>query len=56
MVEQRVIRIVKDLHGDGLSLRQIARILNDMKVATKCLSNGWHPEMVRRVLGFAGEK
>lgn len=49
-VEQRIIVVIKDLHEQGFSLRKIARILNDMKIPTKCHGKGWHPEMVRRVL------
>lgn len=49
-VEQRIIVVIRDLHGQGFSLRKIARILNDMKIPTKCHGKGWHPEMVRRVL------
>ena len=48
--EQRVIRVVKDLHDKGLSLRQIAKVLNEMKIATKGLGKRWHQEMVRRIL------
>ncbi len=51
-VEQRVIGVVKDLHQKGLSLREIARILSEMKIATKCRGKAWHPEMVRRILEF----
>lgn len=50
-IEQRIIRIVKELHEQGFSLRKISKILNGMRVATKCRGKGWHPEMVRRVLG-----
>lgn len=50
LVEQKVIAIIRDLHAQGFSLRKIARILNGMRVATKCHGKGWHPQMVRRVL------
>jgi hypothetical protein len=48
--EQKVIAVVRELHEQGFSLRRIAKILNDMRIATKCHGKGWHPEMVRRVL------
>jgi hypothetical protein len=51
--EQRVIRVAQELRAKGLSLRQIAKFLNEMNVATKCKRRGWHPEMVRRILNFA---
>jgi hypothetical protein len=50
-IEQKIILIIRELHEQGLSLRKIAGILNGMRVATKCRGKGWHPEMVRRVLG-----
>jgi|GEM_PF-1188256 len=49
--EQRVIESIKQMKEEGLSLRAIARCLNEMKVPTKCRGKKWHPEMVRRVLG-----
>ena len=49
-IEQRVIQIVKDLHEKGLSLRQIARVLSKMEIATKNRGKRWHPEMIRRIL------
>jgi hypothetical protein len=42
--------LVKELRGDGLSFRQIARALSKLRVPTKCKGRRWHPEMVRRVL------
>lgn len=48
--EQRIIELVRNLHAQGLSLRQIARILNDAKVATENRGRRWHQEMVRRIL------
>jgi hypothetical protein len=48
--EQRIIELVQKLHAQGLSLRQIAKILSDMKVATKNRGRRWHQEMVRRIL------
>ena len=39
---------VKDLHEKGLSLRQIAKVLSEMKIITKSQGNRWHQEMVRK--------
>lgn len=50
-VEENIASIIKDLNAQGFSLRKIAKMLNDMSVPTKCRGKGWHPEMVRRVLG-----
>jgi len=49
--EQRAIRIIKYLRDKGLSMRHIARLLGEMKIATKNQGKRWHPEMVRRILG-----
>jgi hypothetical protein len=49
-VEQRVILVVQELRTQGFSLRKIAKILNDMRVATKCDAKSWHPEMIRRII------
>jgi hypothetical protein len=48
--EQKIVLVISELHQQGLSLRKIARILNDTRVATKNHGKGWHPEMVRRIL------
>jgi SOS response regulatory protein OraA/RecX len=49
-VEQRTIEAIAQMKDEGLSLRAIARCLNQMKVPTKKRGKSWHPEMVRRVL------
>ena len=49
-VEKRVIKIILELHEQGLSLRKIAKCLNQMEFATKNRSWKWNPEMIRRVL------
>lgn len=49
-MEQRVVRMVNELHARGISVRHIARILNQMKIVTKCQGKAWHPEMIRRIL------
>jgi len=51
-VEQRVIVVVRELREQGFSLRKIARILNSMRVATKCGAKSWHPEMIRRIIDY----
>jgi DNA invertase Pin-like site-specific DNA recombinase len=44
--EQKVITEIMRLHGQGLSLRSIARTLNDRGTAAK-EGTHWHPETVR---------
>jgi hypothetical protein len=48
--EQRVIKVVAQMKDEGLSLRAIARCLDEMKIPTKCRGKKWHPEMVKRAL------
>lgn len=48
--EQKTIQSVKQMWSQGLSLRQIAKNLSALGVATKCNGKKWHPEMVRRIL------
>ncbi len=48
--EQRTIDAVRRMKGEGLSLRAIARCLDDMKIPTKNRGKKWHPEMVKRIL------
>lgn len=48
--EQRIINVVKELHEKGFSLRQIAKVLSEMKIVTKGKGKRWHQEMVRRIL------
>jgi hypothetical protein len=48
--EQRVVDSVRQMKAEGLSLRAIARCLNQMKVPTKMRGKKWHPEMVKRIL------
>lgn len=48
--EQRVIKAVLDLRQAGMSLRQIARYLDDVGIPTKLYGITWHPEMVSRIL------
>lgn len=51
-VERRTIDAIKELHVQKLSLRQIAKVLNQMKIPTKCRGKSWHPQMVKRILDF----
>jgi hypothetical protein len=48
--EKRTIDTINQMKAEGLSLRAIARCLNQMKVPTKKRGKSWHPEMVRRSL------
>lgn len=48
--EQRTINAVRRMKDEGLSLRAIARCLDDMKIPTKNRGKKWHPEMVKRIL------
>lgn len=55
-IEQRMIEVISQLRDKGLTLRQIAQVLTDMKIATKCRGKAWHPEMVRRILEHLNAK
>lgn len=48
--EQKVIEQITSLHESGMSLRQIAKILNDAATATKQAGKGWQATTVRRVI------
>ena len=48
--EARVGRTVVEMRKTGLTLRQIARFLDNIGVPTKCRGKKWHPEMVNRIL------
>lgn len=48
--EQRIIKAIKEMKSQGLSLRQIAKNLSTMKIPTKENGKKWHPEMVKRIL------
>ena len=49
--EQRTIDAVRQMRGEGLGFRAIARCLDQMKVPTKNRGKKWHPEMVKRISG-----
>ena len=48
--EQKTVRLVLDLEGRGLSLREICRHLEAAGVARKNGSKTWHPQTVRRII------
>jgi len=48
--EQHIIEAIIDMRAKGLSLREIAKILTQMKIPTKERGKGWHPEMVKRII------
>ncbi|MBT4792995.1 MAG: hypothetical protein HON90_15570 [Halobacteriovoraceae bacterium] len=48
--EQRVVRAVNEMKEQGMSLRAIARSLQELKIPTKCRGKSWHPEMVKRII------
>jgi hypothetical protein len=50
--EQRVVDSIRQMRAEGLSLRAIARCLDQMKVPTKSQGKKWHPEMIKRILGL----
>ena len=54
MAAQRVIRTIRDMRDQGMTLRQIAQFLSQIGVPTKCRGKAWHPQMVSRIL-LAGE-
>lgn len=48
--EQRTVDTVRQMKEEGLSLRAIARCLNQMKIPTKNRGVKWHPQMISRLL------
>ena len=48
--EQKTVRLVLDLAGKGLSLREVCRQLEAAGVARKNGSKTWHPQPVRRII------
>lgn len=49
-LEQKIVMAIKQMHAQGLSLREIAKNLSAMGVPTKCNGIKWHPEMVKRII------
>ncbi|MBF0315289.1 MAG: recombinase family protein [Oligoflexia bacterium] len=45
-----IARIKRMRARPGMTLRKIADKLTERKIPTKCKSEQWHPEMIRRVL------
>lgn len=54
--EARVIDIISKMELEGMSLRAIARILNEMKVPTKKPGSKWHHHTVKSVLNHLSNK
>lgn len=50
MGEQQVIAAIKDLRGEGMTLRQIAFRMRVLRIPSKNGKTKWHPMMVKRVL------
>lgn len=48
--EQGVLEIIQTLRAEGLALRKICVVLDQMKIKTKARKDKWHPEAVRRCL------
>ncbi len=48
--EQKAIRLVRDLHGKGWSLRQIAGELERRSIPTKAGKARWHPQQINVIL------
>lgn len=48
--EQKTVRLVLDLEGRGLTLREICRHLEAAGFARKNGSKTWHPQTVRRII------
>lgn len=44
-MEIRAVRAIFQMREEGLSLRAIAKCLNEMKIPTKCRGKSWHPEI-----------
>ncbi len=56
LAEVRVIKSILQMRETGLSLRQIAKVLDELKVLTKQKGKGWHPEMISRILKHYKER
>jgi hypothetical protein len=50
--ERRVIETVNHLRSQGMSLRAIAKTINELKVPTKNKGKKWHPQMIKRILNI----
>ena len=48
--EMKTVGVIKNLYDKGLSLREICKIMSEMKIPTKNKSRKWHPEMIKRIL------
>lgn len=54
--EQHIIGIVLDLRSDGMTYRDIAIRLANLKIPSKNGSFKWHPMMVKRIVDFNSQK
>jgi hypothetical protein len=50
MGEQQVIQAIKDLKGEGMTLRGIAQRMTALRIPSKNGKPKWHPMMVKRIL------
>ncbi|WP_168196396.1 recombinase family protein [Bdellovibrio sp. NC01] len=54
--ELDVIATINQLKAQGLSLRQIAKILTNLKVSTKNGAASWHPQMIKRIIDMSASE
>ena len=52
--ELRTIATIKQMYGEGIGTRAIARFLNTMKISTKQQGKGWHHYTVTQILKREG--
>ncbi len=52
--EKRTIATIKQMYGEGIGIRAIARFLNTMKIPTKQQGKGWHHFTVTQILKREG--
>ncbi len=46
--EQQVIGAIKDLRNEGMTLRQIAQRMTELRIPSKNGNSKWHPMMVKK--------
>ncbi len=47
--ELNVADVIRDLKGQGVSFREIAKHMTKLGISTKKKGQGWHPMMVKRI-------
>ncbi len=52
--EMRAVATIKQMYAEGVSTSAIARFLATMKIPTKQQGNGWHSNMVVKILKREG--